>query len=142
VAKYVSLGELPKEQRFCGLRTGRKRLVDTVKMIAYRSETSMIPLLTGPTVNTADARRLLQNLFTSEADIFPETEKKLLRIRVHNASRPAANRSLAKMFEKLKVLNPLPLLLLNTLLLALSRRKHGFDSHWDHQFVIELAKCI
>jgi len=101
VAKYVSLGELPKEERFCGLRTGRKRLVDTVKMIAYRSETSMIPLLTGPTVNTADARRLLQDLFISEADIFPEAEKKVLRIRVHNASRPAANRSLEKMFEKL-----------------------------------------
>ena len=101
VPKHVTIGELEKEDRFCGLRTGRKRLLDTIKMIAYRSETAMIPLLMGPTVNSSDARSLLQGLFNSDADIFPETEKKLLHIRVHNASRPSANRCLEKMFEKL-----------------------------------------
>ncbi len=47
------------------------------------------------------ARRLLQDLFVTEADILPEPENDLLRVRVHSASRPAANRTLAMLFKKL-----------------------------------------
>lgn len=41
-------------------------------MIAYRSETAMVSLLTSPTVDPVAARRLLQNLFVTEADIYPD----------------------------------------------------------------------
>ena len=64
-----------------------------VKMIAYRAETALTGLLTGATVDIPAARRLLQDLFVTEADILPDAENKILRIRVHGASRPAANRS-------------------------------------------------
>ncbi len=64
-------------------------------MAPNRSETAMTPLLKGPTLDSAQAGRLLQDLFNSAADILPEVEKQVLRIRVHYASRPAANRSLA-----------------------------------------------
>jgi hypothetical protein len=58
-------------------------------------------LITGPTVDSSDPRRLLQDLFVTEADILPDTENEQLHIRVHNASRPAANRALAQLFEHL-----------------------------------------
>jgi hypothetical protein len=67
--------------------------MDTVRMIAYRAETAMAGLLTGPRVDSAAARRLLQNLFVTEADILPEPENQRLRIRVHGASTPAPNRA-------------------------------------------------
>jgi predicted nuclease with TOPRIM domain len=101
VPKHVEMGDLDEKDRFRGLRSGRKRLLDTIKMVAYRSETTMVTMLTNPTVDSAKARRILQDLFISDADIIPEYDDKILRIRVHNASLPATNRSLAIMLEEL-----------------------------------------
>lgn len=70
-------------------------------MIAYRAETAMVRLLVGQTVDSAADRRLLQNLFVTEADVLPELENGLLRVRVHSASRTAANRALAQLFDRL-----------------------------------------
>jgi len=98
---YITWEKLEKEDSFQQLVPGRKRLLDTIKMIAYRAETAITGLLTGPTVDTPAARRLLQDLFVTEADILPDAESKILRIKVHGASRPAVNRSLQSLFEKL-----------------------------------------
>ena len=100
-SKHITWGELDKEDQFQRLLPGRKRFIDTVKMIAYRAETAMAGLLISPTVDFAAARTLLQNLFVTEADILPDPEKKVLLVRVHNASRPAANRALQQLMVKL-----------------------------------------
>lgn len=99
--KHITWGELSDADKFRRLPQGRKRLTDTVRMIAYRAETAMAGILTRPTVSTADARRLLQDMFVTSADILPDPENGTLRIRVHSASRPSANRSLSSLFEKL-----------------------------------------
>ena len=70
-------------------------------MISYRAETAMVGLLSGSTLDSPAARRLLQDLFVTEADILPDQEAKQLNIRVHNASRPAANRALLQLCEHL-----------------------------------------
>ena len=100
-AKHITWGQLDEKDKFLRLLPGRKRLMDTIRMIAYRAETAMVGLITGPTVDSPAARRLLQDLFVTEADILPDPENKELNIRVHNASRPAANRALAQLFEHL-----------------------------------------
>ena len=100
-SKRITWGELEKEDQFQRLLPGRKRFIDTVKMIAYRAETAMAGLLVSATVDFAAARTLLQNLFVTEADILPDPEKKILHVRIHNASRPAANRSLKELIVKL-----------------------------------------
>lgn len=101
VKKHIIWKELENIDKFHRLLPGRKRLMDTIRMIAYRAETSMVRLITGPQVNSSDARKLLQDLFVTEADILPDLKNKKLRVRVHNASRPAANRALYRLFEKL-----------------------------------------
>jgi transposase len=101
--KHITWEELDEKDKFYRLLPGRKRLMDTVKMISYRSETAMAGLLKGSTVDMAAARRLLQDLYVTEADILPRPEENLLHVRVHNASRPAANASLAQLFEELNV---------------------------------------
>jgi transposase len=98
---HILWEELEDDDRFQQLVPGRKRLLDTVRMIAYRAETAMTGLLTGATVDTPAARRLLQDLFVTEADIFPDAESKILQIKIHGASRPAANRSLRLLLDKL-----------------------------------------
>jgi site-specific DNA-cytosine methylase len=82
------MDELDEKDRFYKLSSGRKRLTDT--MFAYRSETAMISLLKAATVDSSKARDLLQDLFATQADILPEAENNILRVRVHNASRSAA----------------------------------------------------
>ncbi len=47
------------------------------------------------------ARRLLQDLYVTEADVLPRPEKKVLCVRIHNASRPVANTALTKLFDEL-----------------------------------------
>ncbi len=99
--KHITWAELQDSDKFHRLLPGRKRLIDTVHMIAYRAETAMVGLLTGPAVDSATARTLLQDLFVTEADLLPEPENQLLRIRLHSASTPAANRALRRLIEQL-----------------------------------------
>lgn len=101
VKKHITWGELEQKDRFYRLIPGRKRLMDTVRMIAYRAETAMAAILIGPTVDMSDARRLLQNLFVTDADIFPDPENKILRVRIHHASTPADNRSISALLQAL-----------------------------------------
>ncbi|MBU4583424.1 MAG: hypothetical protein KKH02_13610 [Proteobacteria bacterium] len=99
--KHINWAQLGEKDRFHRLLPGRKRLMDTVRMIAYRAETAMAALLVSSTVDLAAARCLLQNLFANEADILPDPENKRLLVRIHSASRPAANRSLEQFIAKL-----------------------------------------
>lgn len=99
--KHITWIELDEKNKFYRLLPGRKRLMDTVRMIAYRAETAMAGLLKGPTVDMAAARRLLQDLYVTEADILPEPEANRLNVRVHNSSRPAANALLIQLFDEI-----------------------------------------
>ena len=100
-SKHIKWGELDEKDKFLRLLPGRKRLMDTIRMIAYRAETAMVGLITGPTVDSPDARSLLQTLFQTDGDVLPNIENQQLNIRLHGASRPAANRALAQLFERL-----------------------------------------
>jgi len=100
-SKHIKWGELDEKDKFLRLLPGRKRLMDTIRMIAYRAETAMVGLITGPTVDSPDARSLLQTLFQTDGDVLPDIENQQLNIRLHGASRPAANRALAQLFERL-----------------------------------------
>ncbi len=61
----------------------------------------MVGLLIGPDVDSSAERRLLHDLFISEADILPDTETNKLHIRVHSASMPAANHAIVRLFKSL-----------------------------------------
>ena len=92
--KHICWMDLEEKDKFNRLLPGRKRLMDTVRMISYRAETAMAGLLKETGMDMAAARKLLQDLFVTEADILPDPEANLLRVRVHYASRPAVNQSL------------------------------------------------
>jgi len=101
ISKHITWEELDEKDKFFQLLPGRKRLMDTVRMIAYRTETSMANLLKDQTTDMAAARSLLQDLYVTEADILPQPENDLLLVRVHNASRPAANKKIEQLFNHL-----------------------------------------
>lgn len=81
ISKHIAWAELKDEDKFFRLLPGRKRLMDTVRMIAYRAETAMAGMMTGPTIDMVAARQLLQDLFVNDADLLLEPETKILRVR-------------------------------------------------------------
>ena len=87
---HVPLGQLSKEQKRTRLSSGAKDLVDTIKMIAYRAETSMAQLLREyfPKGRVGEERRLLQSLYVSEADLVPDPKVGTLTVRVHYPANP------------------------------------------------------
>jgi transposase/regulator of replication initiation timing len=101
IKKHVAWESLNEKDKFFQLLPGRKRLMDTVKMIAYRAETSMASLLKDDTTDMAAARRLMQDLYVTEADIIPQPDNGRLLVRVHNASRPYANKKINQLFKYL-----------------------------------------
>ena len=98
---YIRWDQLPEEHRFERLAPTRRHLIDTVRMIAYRAETAMVPLLLDRHTDSSAARTILQALFRTPADIIPEPEQHRLRVCLHRASRPATDRRLRRLCHML-----------------------------------------
>ena len=99
--RRIALSELPPEQQIKRLAPGRKQLLDTVKMIAYRAETGMCGLLCEELLRVEDARPLVRALFSQDADLYPEPAVGRLRVAIHHLTNPQADRAAAKLLEKL-----------------------------------------
>lgn len=98
---YLQWSQLPEEHRFNRLAPTRRKLLDTVRIIAYRAETAMVPLIADRTLDSPAARTILQGLFKTPADIICEPEKGRLRIRLHRASTPAVDRRIERLCRHL-----------------------------------------
>jgi hypothetical protein len=98
---HIRWDQLPDDDKFHSLAPTRRRLMETIRMIAYRAETAMIPLLRDAHTDPPAARTILQDLFRAAADITPEPEHKRLRLCVHRSARPVTDRRLQKLFAEL-----------------------------------------
>ncbi len=87
---HVPVKSLPEEERFTRLRTERKHLIDTLKMIAYRAETNMASLLREHMARgDDDARALLRQIFHTDADLTPDPAANTLTVRLHHLTQAA-----------------------------------------------------
>ena len=100
-AHHITVEELPEEARFQQLSTHSKHLVDTIKMIAYRAETAMANCLREHLKRPDEARRLLRALYTTEADLLPDTDAGTLTVRLHHGANAATNQVIEKLCEEL-----------------------------------------
>lgn len=82
--KHITMGELPKDEQFQRLNTKSKHFIDTIKMIAYRSETSMANFLKDIMAKKNEARSLLRSIYDCAADILPDEKEGTLTITIHN----------------------------------------------------------
>lgn len=84
--RKITYSQLPEEEQFSNAINDRKYFMDNIKMIAYRSETSMYNLIR-PKMNPHHAdegRQLLQQIYNSNADIIPDYQNKTLTVKIHN----------------------------------------------------------
>jgi hypothetical protein len=99
--KHVTLKELPEAQRFGQLRTDKKHLVDTIKLIAYRAETALVQVVRETLSRWDDARALVRQVFESAVDLRPDQAQKTLTVRLHRLATPAHDQTLKHLCEEL-----------------------------------------
>ena len=99
---HIPVNALPEEDRFTRLRTERKHFIDTLKMIAYRAESSMASLLREHMARGADdARALLRQIFQTETDLTPDLAANTLTVRLHHLTQAAHDQAIEKLLRDL-----------------------------------------
>jgi hypothetical protein len=98
---HIPVKLLPEEDRFTRLRTERKHFVDTIKMIAYRAESSMASLLREHVTRTDDARALLRQIYDTEADLTPDLATNTLTVCLHHLTQAAHDQAIEKLLAEL-----------------------------------------
>ena len=99
---HIPVNSLPDQDRFTRLRTERKHFIDTVKMIAYRAESSMASLLREHLARgDDDARALLCQIFQTEADLTPDFAANTLTVRLHHLTQAAHDRAIQPLLAEL-----------------------------------------
>jgi hypothetical protein len=99
---HVAVNALPEQDRFTRLRVERKHFIDTIKMIAYRAETSLASLLREPMARANDdARALVRQLFDISADLIPDQAANILNVRLHHFTQAAHDQAIEKLLAEL-----------------------------------------
>jgi hypothetical protein len=99
--RHIAVKDLPESDRFSRLLTERKHFIDTIKLIAYRAETSMASLLTDKLSRADDARALLRQIYSTEVDLIPDLETKTLTVRLHHLTQAAHDEAVRHLCEQL-----------------------------------------
>ena len=99
--KHIPWGELPEQERFNRLPPSRRRLLDTIRMIAYRAETAMTLVVREVMNRQDDARSLIRDMFLSEADILPDRENQTLKVCLHYTAEARHNRAIEHVLQHL-----------------------------------------
>jgi hypothetical protein len=98
---HVSVKDLPEEFRFTRLRSERKHFLDTIKMISYRAETSMVSVVREKMARTEDARSLLRQIFDTEVDLVPNLPEKTLTVKLHHLTQRAHDQVIRHLCDEL-----------------------------------------
>jgi transposase-like protein len=99
--RHIPISQLPEDMRFARLRTQSKHLIDTIKMIAYRAETSMAHVLREQLSRPDEARSLLREIYHTEADLLPNHADKTLTIRLHHLANHCSDAALLHLCSEL-----------------------------------------
>src|ERR1035437_375131 len=99
--RQIPVQELPEADRFTRLRTERKYFLDTIKMIAYRAETSMASTVREKLKRSGDARALPRQVYDTEVDPIPDLEAKTLTVCLHHLTQAAHDTAVRYLCEEL-----------------------------------------
>ncbi len=99
--KHLAWEDLPEAEKFERLAPSRKRLTDTVKLVAYRAETALATIVREELSHTGEARSLIRDLLRSDADLYPDEAAGVLEVRVHTLANPRSNRAIQHLLDHL-----------------------------------------
>lgn len=99
--KRVSVRDVPGEA-IMQLDPEAKHLMDTIKMVAYRAETALVGLLgSGYARSEEEGRALVREILRAPADILPDQEAGVLRVRIHGLANPRSNAAVKHLCRQL-----------------------------------------
>ena len=101
--RHITVAELDDHQALDALPEGEKLLLDVIRMIAYRAETRMMPVVAQAQGKTQRPRRHLRAIFQSDADIIPEPSNGILRIRILGTASDAGDNATAGLLQELNL---------------------------------------
>jgi hypothetical protein len=103
VPRHIQVSELPEQERFQRLRVAGKHLVDTIKMIAYRAETTLVQIAREQLSRTDDGRQLVASLFQTATDLHPDDSSGTLTVRLHHLANRAHDEVIRHLCAELNV---------------------------------------
>lgn len=101
VTKHIQFKELAEDEQFKALASSSKYLLDTIKMIAYRSETALQQILQEKLQKKDQARQLARAIYQSSADLIPDEKMGTLTIQLHHQANWATNRVIEHLCDEL-----------------------------------------
>lgn len=106
----ITLKEMPDKVRYNKLKTESKQLMNVIKMICYRAESSVAALLV-PHLNRADdeKRMLVKQIIQNNADLEPDYMSNTLTVTLHSLSTPRFNQAaqqLSKLLNETETIFP------------------------------------
>jgi hypothetical protein len=99
--KHINFEDLPEENKFEKLKPNGKMFIDTIKFIAYRAETGMSTLIKQHLNRNDDARPIIRDLLTKEADFIPCKSEKKLIVQIHRMASPKIDKAVEGLLEEL-----------------------------------------
>lgn len=98
----IKLKNMPDQLRYNKLRQESKMLMNIIKMICYRAETSVANELSPFLINAREEKRMLvKQIIQNNADLIPDYENKTLTVVLHSLSAPRFNEAAQKLTEVL-----------------------------------------
>lgn len=90
-------------QRIVKLDPETKHLTDTIKMLAYRAETALVGLLNDKVYarTEEEGRALVREILRAPADVLPDEQAGVLRVRLHGLANPRSNAAVEHLCEVL-----------------------------------------
>ncbi|HYH15663.1 MAG TPA: hypothetical protein VD794_10610, partial [Flavisolibacter sp.] len=101
VDRKITFASLPPTEKFTNAINVRKHFMDNIKMIAYRAETGMYNMIKNQLRHPDEGRKLLQQIYTSDADIIPDYPNKTLTVKLHNLNYRKDDKVVQYLCEKL-----------------------------------------
>ena len=99
--RQIPVQQLPEAEHFARLCTERKYFLDTIKMIAYRAETSMASTVREKLKRSDDARALLRQVYHTEVDLMPDLQAKTLTVCLHRLTQAVHDTAVRYLCEEL-----------------------------------------
>ena len=97
VQPRITLKEMSETTRYNQLKPESKLLMNIIKMICYRAETSVANILAEYLMDQEDKRMLVKQIIQNNADIQPDLEHNTLTITLHTLSAPRFNKAAANL---------------------------------------------
>lgn len=99
--KHVIIKDLPEKDQFSQLQSDKKQMIDTIKLIAYRAETTLVNIARQTLARFDDARSLVHGVLMSSVDLRPDYNANTLTIRLHHQATLSHNDVLKNICEEL-----------------------------------------